>query len=233
MRSLAKRILLQCIGVANVVSQGVFGRKLIVTNQVSYWKKRGDAWRTEDAGVSGDPYYDGLDRRLVATLAGLKDAATVLEVGCFFGRRLALVRGALADRTVIGLDRLAPPLETAAVLSKGHLIRADATKIPLTSSSVDCAYTVVCLSHIPKSQVTVALGEMARVARRYVVLIEVFDKPMHWRKRLQAWSWGAGYCHDYRRLLGGHSFHGFREEPLLDSNGHPRYTMFVAEKNPQ
>lgn len=220
--------------VTNICSASLCGRKVFTVDQRSYWQARARNWRQEVEAVAQDPYYVALDRRLIATLGGLGNARSFLEVGCFVGYRLSKVGAALRSATVVGADVVFDALRVAwdapAERLPRRLVNGDAICLPFRSGAVDCVYTVACLTHIPERMVSRALDEMLRVSRRYLVLIEVYDRPMGLAKRFQARCWGGGYCHPYETLLARPGLTRVRVEGLYDQAGHPRYTLFVYRK---
>jgi len=216
----------------NAGASWALGRKLVAVDQRRAWRRRAANWRAEVAAVEGDPYYAELDARLVKTLAALPSARRLLEVGCFTGYRLAKVRAALADALVLGLDMVFEALRVGRDGASGacRLVNGDAAHLPLRSGAVDCCYTIACLTHVPERRVGAVLDEMLRVARRYLVLIEVYDRLMRFRQRLRVWGWEGGYCHPYEALLARRGLTPLRVEGLYDGAGHPRYTLFVYAK---
>ena len=215
----------------NIISSQVTGRKLVTANQRARWAARAEAWPQEVDGLVKDAYYTALDQTLVATLTGLTDVKRLLEVGCFFGWRLAQVAQAFPQAAVIGVDLVLEGLQVAKHTGRMRcLVNADATCLPFHSNAVDCVYTVACLTHIPERAVARALDEMQRVTRRYLVLMEIYDRPMRLSQRLRTWAWRDGFCHAYERLLSREGLTQIRMEALCDAEGHPRLTLFVYAK---
>ena len=215
----------------NIISSQLAGRKLVTANQRERWAARAEAWQREIDGCAEDAYYAALDQTLVATLTGLTDVKLLLEVGCFFGWRLAQVAQALPQAAVIGADLVLEGLRVAKTTGRmACLVNADATRLPFHSNAVDCVYTVACLTHIPERAVKRALDEMQRVTRRYLVLIEIYDRLMRFPERLRTWAWRDGFCHAYERLLTREGLRRIRMEGLCDADGHPRLTLFVYAK---
>ncbi len=218
----------------NICSASLCGRKLFTVDQRSYWQARAQNWRQELEAVAHDPYYTELDRRLITTLAGLGNARSFLEVGCFVGYRLAKVGAGLPGATAVGVDVVFEALRVARGAESDRLprrlVNGDALSLPFRSGAVDCVYTVACLTHIPERSVSRALDEMLRVSRRYLVLIEVYDRLMGLARRFQVRRWPGGYCHPYETLLARPDLTRIRVEGLYDEVRHPRYTLFVYAK---
>jgi SAM-dependent methyltransferase len=97
----------------------------------------------------------------VAPLAG----ASVVDIGCGNGVFTLYLRN--RAKSVVGLDFSAHMLKENPCRS---LIQADVASLPLDSGSFDVAFEANVLHHLDHpSQV---VSEMARVARRWVVLLE-------------------------------------------------------------
>lgn len=219
-------------GVVNVCSVGLSRRKLATVNQQDLWVRRAHNWRQETSALADDAYYAGVDRRLTTTLARLPNVEQVLEVGCFSGYRLAKVQDALGSTLTIGLDVVFQGLQAAqeAGISSQRLVNGDARRLPFRSGSFDCVYTCVSLTHVPERQIGVVLDELVRVTRRYVVLVEIYDRLMRLSRRLRVWAWTDGYCHEYPTLLAQRGLTPLHLEGLEDGVGHPRCTLFVYER---
>lgn len=81
-------------------------------------------------------------RRRVTDACRLDPGDTVIEMGCGTGANLPYLREAVGpDGTVVGIDFTAPVLERAREHTAGydnvHLVRADATRPPLTAAGTD------------------------------------------------------------------------------------------------
>jgi SAM-dependent methyltransferase len=92
-------------------------------------------------------------------------AGEILDVGC--GNGIFTHRLAAKGASVTGLD-LSPQL--LAGNSHARLIRGDATGLPFPSESFDISFEANLLHHVADR--TGVIREMARVSRRYVVLLE-------------------------------------------------------------
>lgn len=113
---------------------------------------------------------------LVADVSG----GSVLEVGCgpaHLARRL-LARGV----TYVGLDRNAAMAArasrcVASVPGRGAVVRADATALPFGGGTFDVVVATGVLGLLDLPSRRAALGEMARVTRREVRLLEPIRRP--------------------------------------------------------
>lgn len=123
-----------------------------------------------------NPLHQWLLRRFLARVAGEVGSATatlpqptLLDVGCGEGYVLSHLRkswpslavgGIDGDREALGLAREACP--------DALLLRGDATQLPFQGDSFDMLICLEVLEHLRDPWK--ALGELARVSRRYVLL---------------------------------------------------------------
>ena len=119
-------------------------------------------------------------------LSGVGRLATAMDLPCGTGRLSAIV-GEHADRMILA-DSSLVMLELAREepeLARMEFLQADATKITLPDGAVDLVFCHRMLPHIyDRARRVCILGELARVARRYVVLSFY---PPGWRRRLKWW----------------------------------------------
>lgn len=119
--------------------------------------RRYDTWFDTGWGARAWP----VEMRAVLDAVGPVTRRRVLEVGCGTGRLAAALADQGAD--VLGVDLDAGMLSVAAGRVPGRLVRADATRLPVATGSVDAAVTLATLefAHDP----AVVLAEMARAVR--------------------------------------------------------------------
>jgi ubiquinone/menaquinone biosynthesis C-methylase UbiE len=106
------------------------------------------------------PYHRMLDDLEVGLVERYARGKDVLEVGC--GTGLILGRVSQFARTASGIDLSGGMLAKAAARGL-HVAQASATDLPVASNSVDVAYSLKVLAHIP--DIAGALREMSRVVR--------------------------------------------------------------------
>lgn len=103
--------------------------------------------------------------------------ASVLEVGCGRGQNLSLLpSGPLA----VGMDIDHRTLQAA----PGYRVCGSALMLPFADKSFDLVLTCGLLIHLTDEAVPPALDELARVARKHVLLIEYedsHDRAISWR----------------------------------------------------
>lgn len=108
----------------------------------------------------GDPLFGALERRWIEALPA---RARVCDVGC--GPALDGARFAEAGFRVIGVDLSAGMLRNARRGLPGMVVQADMRELPLRPASLDGAWCVASLLHVPE-QSTVAVLEQVRAALR-------------------------------------------------------------------
>ncbi|MFM9372684.1 class I SAM-dependent methyltransferase [Streptomyces sp. Da 82-17] len=98
---------------------------------------------------------------------GLRPGAAVLDAGCGTGRALPALRAAVgAGGVVVGADLTAEMLTAAAEAGRGRaglLVRADVSRLPIRTGSLDAVFAAGLIAHLP--QPAENLRELARVVR--------------------------------------------------------------------
>ena len=100
----------------------------------------------------------------------------VLEVGCNRGHNLMLLAELLGeDCDVVGVEPNQHALELARqATSKAGVLHGNAFDLPFKDGYADLVFTAGVLIHIGPAELPVALAEMVRVSRRYLLSIEYF-----------------------------------------------------------
>jgi 2-polyprenyl-3-methyl-5-hydroxy-6-metoxy-1,4-benzoquinol methylase len=113
--------------------------------------------------------------RVVRALGVLKGVTpqSILDVGCGRGAGLWPLVSVLPDCPVLALDLLPSRLAAVAAVRRGGVrsvqpARMDVTALALADGAVDVVTALEVLEHVP--DVAKAVREVARVARRFVVL---------------------------------------------------------------
>lgn len=118
----------------------------------------------------------GVDRRVLRAVADLGGAeASVLDIGSGGGGFLSRAARLAPGAKLIGLDisRVALRFAQSAAPPCVHFVIGDARRLPMRSSSVDVATCSLFLHHFDPHDVRAILAEMARVARRGVVVCDL------------------------------------------------------------
>jgi len=140
-------------------------------------------WHTNDERErqywDADPAYREFDHPVVAVFGrqrvdylsrqvDLSRVATAVDVGCGDGFSTFYMRERIP--TVFAVDRSAAMLRRHPMRGEGTVVRGDILSLPLPDASVDLAYCWEVLHHL--SDPEAAIREMARVSRRFVVIVE-------------------------------------------------------------
>lgn len=108
-------------------------------------------------------------------LDGVTGVGSVLEVGANVGINITGVRAVLDEATVTAVE---PSGRAASVLAAGGLVdsvvMADGALLPFADDAFDLVFTNGVLIHVPPDRLPLVMGEIARVARRYVLCSEYF-----------------------------------------------------------
>ena len=91
------------------------------------------------------------------------------------------------------------------------------------------AYTIVCFSHVPYSEIGRATEELARVCNRRIILIEIDLWIWSLRKKLKSINNGHMYFHKYTDILLPH----FQLQEVIRfyfGEDSPRYSAFVFDR---
>jgi phospholipid N-methyltransferase len=125
-------------------------------------------------------------QRLDATSSLVPDLAhTILEIGFYDGR---LTRRIMSRGEVVALDK-----SIQADIKGVHLVQSSIDSMPFRVRSFDCVVCTEVLEHLPKNQYQEGLEEMAKTARKWILI----SVPL--RERLEE---NRIFCPEC-----GHSFH--------------------------
>jgi SAM-dependent methyltransferase len=124
----------------------------------------------------------GVRRRIASAVAGVHPEATslrVVDVGAGGGDVVRYLLRRFDERVALAVC-VEPHRATADCLSgrsagepRVRVLRGDALGLPLPDASVDIAMMNMALHHVPPSRQRRALSELARVARRHVLVTDL------------------------------------------------------------
>jgi SAM-dependent methyltransferase len=140
-----------------------------------------DAWYDTPRGR----WIGNTELHLLNRMLDLQPGETLLDVGCgtgWFTRRFAVGDWENDAWNVTGVDRDAARLGFARIHGHGErYMEGDALELPFSSASFDCVVSVAALCCIDDWRR--ALAEMARVARRRVVVGVLNRHSLLWREK--------------------------------------------------
>ncbi len=159
-------------------------------------------WEAWGERFAGQGYQQGIHAGQRWLRAALERSSVmddpVLEVGCGFGRNLAYLRAEGENRSFFGADISLPLLrclrETPGLEGRG--VCAEAAALPFRDGTFETVFTHGLLMHLTPELLPAALRELARLARRRVLLVE----EIHWRGMKRQGSLavnGYTFLHDY------------------------------------
>ncbi|MEW2130954.1 methyltransferase domain-containing protein [Streptomyces sp. NPDC005435] len=154
-------------------ADGVYGRFAALvadraerTTTRAFFTRRAAGW--DERFTHNGPRYAAAARRME-----LRSGQRVLDVGCGTGRVPPALRDQVGPGGVVaGIDLTAAMLTAAARQGRGgqgHLLLADACRLPVGAGAVDGVFSAGLLNHLPDPRR--ALGEWARVTAPDGVLL--------------------------------------------------------------
>jgi len=181
-----------------------------------YWRARGEEY---EASFNA-PAYVEQERTLAAFLAGL-DFASVLDVGCGFGRvgRLVAPMGAYPYS---GIDLSPTLLESArGLVPDGQFVETSLADFDDFGRRWDLVVAVEFLMHVPPEQIVGTVRKLTRLSSRHVVTLD-WAVPVN--RRISAHN----FLHDYPALLGDAGFGRTRHVEVIDIG--PLQRLYHIEK---
>jgi SAM-dependent methyltransferase len=126
---------------------------------------------------------------------------SILEVGCGAGRNIRFVP---PDARYVGFDLSMNLLQRAEDKLQGHvlgLVCGTATHLCFSSNAFDLVFADSTIQHVPPEKIEVCVGELVRVARTYLCLIEYTREDA-----AEPGFFSQRHCfpHDYAGLIGRH-----------------------------
>ena len=169
------------------------------------WKGSDYLDRNPKTGAEQDALYLGYFGLTRTTMNErfLKDIPkdlSILEVGCGAGCELDLLRD-MGFTNLKGVDL--NPRAVECCRGKGlDVIEADAERLPFKDESFDLVMTNGLLIHIPLERLSVVMGEIVRVSRKYVMGLEYWRRhfrmlPYHGRDDEM---WAGPYMDEYLKM---------------------------------
>lgn len=116
---------------------------------------------------------DEWNLRLVCALLGVVGAHSILDVGAGTGRGVQRLQALAPDMSVCGLEPVAALVDQGFAKrrdSRPHFVQASGDALPFQDKSFDAVCSFAILHHVLRPAVVV--GEMLRVARRAVVILD-------------------------------------------------------------
>jgi ubiquinone/menaquinone biosynthesis C-methylase UbiE len=224
--------------VANIVGYFIFRRKFFSLKKERMFE---DFYEKQIAQhLNKPPIFEGHYGRsrdyLMEVFKAMESGSSVLELGCYLSKRLNWFAERNPDLFFIGVDfslkTLVIAKENCNLMPNLKLVAGDFNKLPFKSHKIDLIFSHLALYHIPYAQIRKAFGEIRRISRNDIVIIEPFHKVQPLKHKIYLLASTDKYAHDYRSLKGNTDFDLRDIIPVFDesSNYHP-ITIFRFSKN--
>jgi ubiquinone/menaquinone biosynthesis C-methylase UbiE/uncharacterized protein YbaR (Trm112 family) len=144
-------------------------------SQHMYWLRRGKDYCSDFLKNGYENLEIFFQDMLIDELRGL-DFESFFEAGCGFGWNVRRVKREFPEKFVGGLDFSHTQLSNALnVFLEGTdvtLTEGDATRMPFVDNAFDVGFSLGVFMNIHPSKIGVAIDEMVRVCRKYVIHLE-------------------------------------------------------------
>lgn len=144
-------------------------RRLIYADPRDYWTLRGGL---EYLREQEDHPARTLRAEWLAERIAVYRPASILEVGCGYGKQLDRLRALLPDVPMVGVDFSPSQLEEASQFLNGRtgisLALASGTRLPFPDRSFDLVLTSAVILHNPPSAAETIRRELIRVSGRLI-----------------------------------------------------------------
>ncbi len=143
-------------------------------DQRDYWNDRG-AYYQETFCQYGFLDRENFFQDLLFEQLKELDFSSCFEAGCGFGWNIRRAKEAFPHARVGGLDFSHGQLKNAQTYMKGHDIQiaiGDNRKMPFADNAFDVGFSVGVFMNIHPDYIKMAIGEMIRVSRKYILHLE-------------------------------------------------------------
>ena len=168
-----------------------------------YWEARGETYRSHEQALNRSG-KTARQLEVIRRALGRIKPRIVLEIGCGSGRISRVL--AHASETYIAVDIAKSMLMQARANVSGDeawWLLADSANLPFRAKSVDTIVLSEVLLHIPPVGIEGSLLEIARVARRAIILdffVKDFENPRRFRQVTKSLD-SHNFLHDYPALF--------------------------------
>jgi pseudaminic acid biosynthesis-associated methylase len=114
-------------------------------------------------------------RGLFTELIGKKKIQNVLEVGCNVGKKLEII-SQITKAKLYGIEPQQGAVETVhGRLPNLNVIQGTAYDLPFKDNFFDLVFTSVVLIHVPPKALGIAMREICRVSKKYIMGLEYWE----------------------------------------------------------
>ena len=160
------------------------------------WADKTDNWVNDYWDSKGHPHRKLIAEAFALTVAN--GAETLLELGCNCGPNIAIIRERvnMRDDRLFGVDINPDAIRKAAeMLPAVNWTQGDLINIPANDQSVDVLLTDAVLMYVPDTDIEHVMDEIARVAKKAVILLEWGGETT--KGKVEDYHW----CRNYAKLL--------------------------------
>mgnify|MGYP001567044021 CR=1 FL=1 len=198
---------------------------------ITWWKNRKIDWGKEYMNPN-HPH-----KILLAETLRHLPWLSLIEVGCGAGANLVKIAKTIPGRQVGGVDINPDAIAFAKTMFKNALLKVNsADNIILSDKSTDVILSDMCMIYITPNKIEKHLKEFKRLARNYVVFVELHSK--NWWDRFVI-KWKEGYnVYDWPKLLEKHGFYDVSiykipKEAWPESDLQQKYGHIIVARTPK
>ena len=201
---------------------------------IKYWQTREIDWQ-QAYGTSKEAVNHPHREALINILSGF-NFNSILEIGCGAGVNLLRIRHHWPTTEVGGVDVSQGAIDQAKKnLPTGMFECRSAEELYFTRNCTDGAISDACLIYMNPKKAKLALKELARCSKYFVVLCEF--NSTSWLSRLALRLSSGYYAHNYRKMLDSLGYYDIQiiKFPKTLWPGLPweRYGHFIIARCPQ
>jgi ubiquinone/menaquinone biosynthesis C-methylase UbiE len=174
-------------------------------SQQAYWAQRGTVYM-EEILASGYLEHERFFQDLLIQEIGSLGCGSCFEGGCGFGWNLRRIKEDMPQARVGGIDFSLTQLNNAKTYMRGFdipVVQADNCAMPYRDDAFDIGFSVGVFMNIHPAKIEVALREMIRVSRRFIIHIEYDDTRTTAALRQKRAFKTNIVSHDYNKLYEG------------------------------
>ena len=131
-------------------------------------------WNWVDSIKDNEERYDATEKLLPT------DIQSLVDIGCGHGGFLNLVAARRKTIRLFGVDSSDGALQSVTT----DKIKASITKIPIGNGEFDCVTALEVIEHLGPDEFTLALEELSRVAKKYIVISVPYMEDLDWNNTI-------------------------------------------------
>ena len=198
---------------------------------INWWKNRKIDWGKEYMNPN-HPH-----RELLAQTLKYLPWLSLIEVGCGAGANLVKITKTIPGRQVGGVDINPDAIAFAKTMFKNALLKVNsADNVILSDQSTDIILSDMYMIYITPNKIKKHMDEFKRLARNYVVFMELHSK--NWWDRFVI-KWKEGYnVYDWPKLLEKYGFYDVSiykipKEAWPESDLQQKYGHIIVARTPK